>query len=345
MRLLLYLFSGITLLGIAGVVTHMVNPNNYLIEVMGVNFNFPVAVWVVLPGAILLLFTALHMAYHGIRSYMKTQKWQRDAASLEDALYWALVHEPKEQKYMTDEIKRSAKLLDKATLILNDSIEGTSDRLTKIVNILTKINNGEYVDLKENKLQKVFKEGNPYLIQNRLNRLQNDPGFVEEVMRSTIKYSPQVRRQALSIYAAKASFHEARKYADQFDAENFFVMLERLDQEEDMEVSSEILEKFFHAIKLKCSDYMRMARILRRHLRPEDNLALFKKLQKENPKAQNAYLYLLFEYELLDDVERYLDEQDEHEFVKFRALLELKRQNRRFKLEDLIDTDSICRNI
>jgi hypothetical protein len=323
----------------------MVNPNNYVLEVMGVHFNFPVAVWVALPAAVLLLFTVLHMAYHGMRGYMKKQKFQRDAASLEDALYWALLNEPKEQKYLLDEIKRSAVLLNKANLTMIDGVEGLSDRLTKVLNILNKIKNGEYVDLKENKLHKVFNEGNPYLIQNRLNRLKNDPTFVEEVMRSSVKYSEMVRKQALEIFARTTNFEHARKYAKQFDVANFFVLLERLDKEEDMGLTPDILEVFATELKLKCSDFVRMARIVKRHLRPEENLALFRKLQKENPKAQNAYLYLLFEYELLEEVERYLDEQDENDFIKFRALLELKKQNQRFKLEDLIDAESICRNI
>jgi len=345
MRLVLYVFAAVTLIGIAGVLTHMVNPNNYIIEVMGIHLDLPVAVWVMIPALIVLLFTVMYMIYHATRRYMRRQKWQRDMASLEDAIYWGLVNEPKEQKYFVDEVKRTAKVLDKANIDLRDGVEGVSDRLAKIINILTKIKNGEYVDLKEHKLHKVFNEGNPYLIQNRLNRLENDPQFVEEVMRSSVKYSNLVRKQALEIFARKATFEEARKYAKQFDVENFFVMLERLDKEEDMEITPQILKEFVSSLKLKCSDFVRMARIVRRHLRPEENLAFFRQLQKENPKAQNAYLYLLFEYELLDEVERYLEEQDDNEFVKFRALLELKRQNQRFKLEDLIDAESICRNV
>jgi hypothetical protein len=345
MRLILYIFAAVTLIGIAGVVTHMVNPDNYAVEVMGFHLNFPVAVWVAIPAVVLLLFTVVHMAYHGTRAYMRKQKWQRDVASLEDALYWALLNEPKEQKYLIDEIKRSATVLNKANLTLIDGVEGISDRLAKIINILNKIKNGEYVDLKENKLHKALKEGNPYLIQNRLNRLESDPQFVEEVMRSSVKYSDMVRKQALAIYARTATFEQARKYAKQFDIENFFTMLERLDKEEELEITPDILNEFVHSLKLKCSDFVRMARIVKRHLRPEENLSFFRKLQKENPKAQNAYLYLLFEYELLDEVERYLEEQDENDFIKFRALLELKKQNQRFKLEDLIDAESICRNV
>jgi len=345
MKLGLYIFAALTLMGIAGAVTHMVNPNHFLLEVMGVNLNFPIAVWVILPMFLLFLFTVIHMSYYGLKGYFKLKKWQHDAETIEDALYWSLVNEPKEQKYQVERLKRSAVILGKSNLAVTEGVEGLSERLTKIVNILNKIKNGEYVDLKEHKLLKVFNEGNPHLIQNRLNRLENDKEFVEEVMKSYSQFSPVVREHALVLFAQKESFFKARKFAKIFDVENFFTMLKRAAEDEDMGLTVEILDDFVEALKLKCADFVRVAKVTRCIFSPDQNLALFKRYQKENPKAQNAYLYLLFEYELLDEIAAYLDEQEEHEFMKYRALFELKKQDKRFKLEDLIDAESICKNI
>jgi hypothetical protein len=345
MKLGLYIFAALTLMGIVGSITHMVNPNNYMIEVMGINLNFPIAVWIILPMFLLLLFTVIHMFYYGLKSYFKLKKWQHDAETIEDALYWSLLNEPKEQKYMIEKIKSSAVILSRSNLTVVDGVEGLSDRLTKVVNVLNKIKNGEYVDLKEHKLFKVFNEGNPHLIQNRLNRLENDKEFVEEVMKSSSKFSPMVRQHALEIFAQRETFFKARKYAKVFDVENFFVMLNHAVDDEDMGLTTEILDDFVDALKLKCADFVKVGRITKKIFSPDQNLSLFRKYQKENPKAQNAYLYLLFEYELLDEIANYLDEQEEHEFMKYRALFELKKQDKRFKLEDLIDAETICKNI
>ena len=80
----------------------------------------------------------------------------------------------------------------------------------------------------------------------------------------------------------------------------------------------------------------------KKYFNPEENLTLFRGYQLDNPKAQNAYLYLLFEYELLDQVAIYLNEQEEHEFIKFRALWELKQEHTKYKLEDIIDIQTVC---
>lgn len=342
MRLGLYIFAALTLIAIVGALTYTINPNNFLVEVMGINFNLPISIWIVLPMVVLLAFTVIHMIYYSLKSYFKLKKWHRDAETLDDALYWSMVNEPKDQKYAIPEIASAALLLGKSKLEVLDSVEGLSPRLSKVLNLTNKIKNGEYVDLKENKMAKVFNEGNPLLIQNRLNRLTTDDKFVEDVMKSSTSFSDPVRVKALALFAAKESFFKARKYAKIFDIQNFFVMLERVENDEEMELTSEILDDFVSALKLSCNDYTKIAYITKKQFNPDDNLALFKKYQNDNTKAQHAYLYLLFEYELMDGVASYLDEQEDGEFIRARALYELKKSNKNYKTEDLIDIDTIC---
>lgn len=343
MRLGLYIFAALTLTAIIGAFAYTINPNNYIVEVMGINFNFPVAVWLVLPMILLLVFTVIHMLYYSLRSYFKLKKWQRDAETLDDALYWSMMNEPKEQKYAIPEVASAATLLGKANLNVTDAVEGLSPRLSKALNVVNKIKNGEYVDLKEHKMSKVFNDGNPILVHNRLNRLNADEKFVEEVMKSSSSYSNDVKAAALALFASRETFFKARKYAKIFDRKNFFVMLHRTQTEEDMELTSEILDDFVNALKLSCQDFANIANVTKKLFRPDDNLALFKKYQEHNPKAQNAYLYLLFEYELMDEVAAYLEEHDDSEFIRSRAILELKRENKNYKIEDLLDLDTVCK--
>ena len=342
MRLTLYIFAALTLVAIIGAFTYTMNPNNYLMEVMGINFNFPVAVWVVMPMILLLVFTTIHMFYYSLKSYFKLKKWQRDATTLDDALYWSMVNEPKEQKYSTPEVAAAANILGQSKIEVLDNVEGISPRLAKVYNIISKIKNGEYVDLKENKMSKVFNEGNPLLIQNRLNHLEVDDKFVEDVMKSSTSFSDPVRMRALHIFASKETFFKARKYAKVFNVESFLIMLNRLDVEEDLELTSDILDDFVSSLKLSCSEFTQIAYITKKHFKPDENLKLFKKYQNDNPKAQHAYLYLLFEYELMDEVAAYLEENDERDFMKGRALFELKKGNNNYKIEDLINIGNIC---
>lgn len=343
MRLGLYIFATLVLMGLIGAFTYSFNPDHYTLELMGINFSFPVAVWIVLPMFILFLFTLVHMFFYGLKNYFILKKWHKDTHTLEDALYWSLVNEPKEQKYGISEIGNSALLLAKASINVSDNIEGLTPRLARVVNIIQKIKNGEYVDLKEEKMAKVFNAGNPILIQNRLNCLDSDDNFVEGVMKSTSAYSDVVQSEALEMFASKKNFTQARKYAKVFDTKSFFVMLERVNSKDDLELSAEVLADFVKALNFKCEDFVRIAEVTKKYFKPEENLLLFRTFQLENDKAQNAFLYLLFEYELTEQTGAYLDEQEPYDFMKFRALYELKKQNGKYKLEDIIDINSVCK--
>jgi hypothetical protein len=340
MRLGLYTFAALTLIALIGAFVYTLELGTYRLELL--NISLPISVWVILPALLLFLFTVVHMLFYGTKNYFQLKKWTRDSEHLENALYWSLANEPKEEKYVMPEIKSSASLLSKASLTMSDNVEGLSPRLARLANYIQKIKNGEYIDLKENKLSKVFNDGNPILIQNRLNRLESDDKFVEDVMRATTSYSKAVQAEALRIFASKVDFVQARKYAKVFDVENFMVMLNRINQDDNLNLSSDILTEFVDALELKCADYIKIAVITKKYFKPEENLLLFREYQAKDEKAQNAYLYLLFEYELLDQVSTYLDEHEEDDFIKFRALYTLKKEHNGYQLEDIIDIDSLC---
>ena len=343
MRLALYIFATLALMGTVSAFTYSITPEYYAIELLGINFNFPIAAWVVAPMVLLFIFTLIHMFVYGLKNYFILKKWQKDTSTLEDALYWSLVNEPKEQKYSIDALGGSAVLLGKASLQVSDNVEGLTPRLARVVNIIHKIKSGEYVDFKEEKMAKVFNAGNPILIQNRLNRLKSDEKFIEEVLKSASSYSPQVQAEALRVFASKVDFIKARKYAKVFDIESFFIMLDRVTAEDMLELTPEILTEFVHALEMKCQDFIKIASITKKYFNPEENLTLFRTYQIENAKAQNAYLYLLFEYELLEQVGLYLQEHEDDDFIKFRALYTLKQEHdNNYRLRDIIDITTIC---
>jgi len=340
MKLGLYTFAALTFILLIGAFVYTLELGFYTLEI--INFKLPITIWVILPLLLLFLFTISHMLFYGLRNYFQIKKWKRDTDTLEDALYWSLVNEPKEQKYAMSEVGESASLLGKSSLSVADNVEGLSPRLAKVVNIIQKIKNGEYVDLKEEKMAKVFNNGNPILIQNRLNCLASDEKFVEGVMKANSDYSDVVQKEALAIFSRKANFEQARKFTKVFDVKHFLVMLNRVSSEDNLGLNKEVLSSFIEDLKLSCGDFIKIAEVTKKYFKPDENLALFNGYQKDDDKAQNAYLYLLFEYELMDQVGAFLEEQEENEFVKFRALYQLKGENAKYKLEDIVDIHAVC---
>ena len=342
MRLGTYFFSGLVFIAIATGVTYFFYPGYHSLTVLGVTINLPVALWMALPLLLLFLLTLLHMTYHGTRGYFQRRKWVRDAEELKEALYWSLLQEPKEHHFSMPKMKEGAPLLNVSRIQVVGNIHGLSDKLMQTIEWVKKIENGEYVDLRSKKVERFLSKENPLMIRNQINRIAHERGFAEDVLQARESYDPSVAERALDVMVEREDLYKLKRFLPMMEKKHLFTLLGRIDRKEDIGFSPEMARVFTAHFPLECPDYIRLLRTALRRFTPDENLALFKELAKEKESAQSAYLYLLFEYEMLDEAEKFLEEHGENEFKPFRALLILKREKHHFRIDDLIDADIAC---
>jgi len=103
-----------------------------------------------------------------------------------------------------------------------------------------------------------------------------------------------------------------------------------------------MIGSFIAELPFGCKEYMHLARICLKKFSPDTNLSMFKAFQKRDEKASQSYLYLLFEYEMLDAVEEFLSEYGQKEFVRFRALHTLKKMNNKYNVEGMVGSYAVC---
>ena len=344
MRLGLYIVASIILMVIVGSVVYSIIPTNYSYNYFGFPIDFPIAVWIVLPMILLMVASVVHMMFYNTKTFFKFKKWEKATATLDDALYWSLLNEPKAQKYNVPQLKKTASLLSVSTVKVDGAVDDLSEKLRGALGIISEIDRGEYVDLKSKKLDRVLSSKNPLVLKNLMNRIDKEENFSEEVLQSKSMYDESIFNEALNKFALTHNFVKARKYANVFDKKSFFILLERVTREENLGFNRDILDEFVVALEpeLQCSDYLKAAIITMKHFSPNENLLLWRDYQDKYPKAEIAYLYLLFDYELIDQAGEYLNEHDEEDFKRFRALYDLKKEHKKYKITDLMDVRHIC---
>lgn len=344
MRLGLYIIASIILMAIVGVFVYTINPGNYTYNELGFPVELPIALWVLLPMAILMLASLLHMMFYGTKNFFKFKKWERDTDTLDDALYWALLNEPKAHKFNLPQLKETASLLSVSNIKLNGKVESSSEKLKEALSIIEDINRGEYVDLRAKKLSKLLSSTNPLFKQNILNRLDKDESFAEEIIQDRLSYDDNIFKIALNRFASVTTFAQAQKYINLFDKSSFLILLERVNSEDNLGLTKEIFDKFIIELEesLDCSDFLRFSTVMMRELSPVENLDLWKDYQSKYSKAEIAYLYLIFEYEMIDKAGEYLQEHGDDDFKRFRALYDLKKEHKKYKITDLMDIRHIC---
>ena len=344
MRLGLYLIASIILMAIVGIFVYTINPSNYSISQFGLSFTMPIAVWIIVPMLALMFASGVHMMFYGTKNFFKFKKWEKDTASLDDALYWSLLNEPKAHKFNLPILKQTASLLDVSCVKVDGAVDDISDKLRGALTLVTEIQRGEYVDLKVRKLDKVLSRDNPLVIQNLLNRLSKEESFAEEVLQSKESHSEELFNEALKNFSLKTTFPKAEKYVNIYTKESFFTLLTRSTNENDLGLTKDTLDTFIVALesKLVCGDYLKIATLMMGELSPDENLKLWREYENKYADAQIAYLYLLFDYEMIEKAGEYLDEHDEKDFKRFRALFDLKKEHKKYKITDLMNIRHIC---
>jgi len=344
MRLGLYIIASILLMAIVGIFIYMVNPGNYTYNELGFPLELPIALWVVLPMFALMLASLLHMIFYGTKNFFKFKKWESDTNTLDDAVYWALLHEPQVHKFNLPQLKQTASLLSVSSINVIGKVENNSEKLEEALAIVSAIQSGEYVDLKAKKLSRVLSAGNPLVKQNMLNRLEHDESFAEEIIQDRLSFDDSLFTTALKKFAKTTTFIQAQKRLELFDRESFMILIGRVTEKDDLGLTKDILDKFIVSLEssLECGDYLKMSTLMMKKLSPYENLLVWKEYQSTYHKAEIAYLYLLFEYEMIDKAGEYLREHGENDFKRFRALYELKKEDKKYKITDLMNIHHIC---
>jgi len=344
MRLGLYIIASIILMAIVGIFVYTINPGNYSYNELGFPIELPIAAWMVMPMFLLMLASVVHMMFYGTKNFFKFKKWEKDTDTLDDALYWSLLHEPKAHKYNLPQLKKTVSLLSVANVKVDGAVDDISEKLRGALSLISEIERGEYVDLKLKKLSKVLSKNNPLVIKNLMNHIEKDETFAEEVLQAKNSYDESIYNLALDKFANTANFYKAQKYLKLFKKENFITLIGRVTREDDLGLTKDILDEFIRALesKLECSDYLKISTITTKQLSPDENLALWREYEGKYPKAEIAYLHLLFEYEMIDKAGEYLAEHGMEEFKRFRALYDLKKEHKKYKITDLMNIRHIC---
>ncbi len=336
-----------SLLFIAAVVVgvYMITPATFSFELFGINMpKLPVAVWVAIPVALIVLASVAHMMFHSTKNFFASRKYRTDLRKLEDAIYWSLIKEPTSVNYSDDELKKSAALLSEAYIEpISVDTSDISLKIKEVAKVILRINSGEYVDLKMQKFTKHLSANNPIILKNEFNHLDSSREYALKVADFHDKYSDSIVEVALDKIAESEDFYTLKKYAKLIGKERFFKVLDRSQSDEKLELNVDLLKSFISEYELECRDYYKLAEVVLSKFEPDSALALFKELVSQDEEANSGYIYLLFKYEMIDKAKDILEEHSTDEYKAFRALLILKKSKYNFKSKDILTVDNVCK--
>ncbi|PHR57836.1 MAG: hypothetical protein COA44_05010 [Arcobacter sp.] len=290
----------------------------------------PVSVLVLLPVFILYIASIFHMFYYSVKSFFHLRNYKKDYEMLVDMIMDELLNKDHHYNFKTKPYQLLAKVLENTSMSVDDDIELTeNEKVNNILKILTDIKSGKVVDLK-----KLYLDGdNPLSIQNQKNRMMTLDLSSEEILNKSESYTEDILEKAYENYAATAPMFAIEKYQEYITKDALFIILARVNSEENtLEVSNESLLELMRRLVLVKADYLSISKELSIHMIPEQRTKLFEVLAEQDEEAHEAYLYTLFDLEMIDTAKEFLETQTEEEAMKFRAYLALKESGHNFNI-------------
>jgi hypothetical protein len=206
-----------------------------------------------------------------------------------------------------------------------------NDKLNKVLSIIDDIKNGKVVDLKSYGL----KPTNALVMQNNRNKYKNGFLNAENILTKSENYTEAFCKEVYTEYIKIASFVAIEKHKKFLDKSSLLTVLERINADKNkLEISNESLGLLFESMDLKSKDYIDISVALsNNNMDPEQRIKLFETLSEKNEVVMEAYLYTLFDLEMVSLAKEILDHSLEGEYLKFKAYSDLKEMNKQYSID------------
>lgn len=330
-----YTVASILLIIIVGwYVYAFVTQGSFAVEFFGIQLpSMSIAVLVVLPLFVLYIASMLHMGFYSLLGGFEHRKFDKDFDKYIDSVVDAyLGKQVRNHVYKTDRYKLLGGVMDNSVLMANPTLKAdtSNEKINNIINLISDINDGKVVDLKKFNL----KITNQLAILNQKNMYKNGDISAEEILSSNGKYAEAIFDEVYADFVKTSPLYEIEKYKKYISKESLFEILARINADENtLEISNESLITLFASLELEAGDYIKISSILSKSMIPEQRMKLFETLSEETENATGAYLYTLFDLEMISLADELLQNTQQNEYLNFKSYRALKDCGKNFSIE------------
>lgn len=294
--------------------------------------SLPIALWAVIPAFLLYIATILHMSFYTILGSFKLRKYEKDYEKLLDAIMDIYLGKAdKHTSFKTQRYQLLASLIDNTTFFPNRELVANTpnEKINTVMKLIEDISNSNVVDLKKYSLP----SNNALVIQNERNRYKKGGISAEDILSHPSKYDKSLCSEVYVDFVKTAPFYAVEKYKEFLTKESLFEILRRVNAESfTLEVSNEELIQLFDKLDLTAKDYIEASSILSASMMPEQRMKLFETLSEDKENAMDAYLFTLFDLEMLAPADEILENSQPTEYLNFKSYRALKECNRHFNI-------------
>ncbi|MFZ9659099.1 MAG: hypothetical protein ACO29X_00935 [Arcobacteraceae bacterium] len=303
------------------------------IDGLGINKTLPIYIWIIMPALVLFVATLVHMIFYGTKSYLQRNAIKKDISKMTMILNDRLLDKKSSLFLKTPELREIAEILNTVEIKIPVKYFEESPLIAGTVNTIKALNDGKYIPAKELKLA----EDNVWAIKNTKNRLSIDDNYAIDVLKNASNYETEIIEFAFDIVLENKPLETIKKLTGNLILTNHMIMkLLQKDSEQLALTNHEILD-YLKNNSFTNSDLVTIARNYKTTMQPEQLLKLFEDISAQNEYFTSSYLYILFEYQMLEKAREILVNSQKNEYIMYKALMDLKDNGKyNYNIDDFI---------
>ena len=323
---------------VGGFVYTYVSKDTTTIDFFGIPLPaLSIAIWVIIPLVVLYIASVLHMTFYSLLGTLNTRKYEKDHEKLLDLIIDAyLGKKDRSHTFKTPPYSLLGRLLDNSTIFPNGEITFKFDnektqKMTAVLNDINAIKSGEVCDLKAYNLSME----NQLVIQNERNKYKKGELTAEDILSNSTKYAEALNKEVYADFAKITSLVNIQKYKALLTKEALYSILSRVNADDfTLEISNEDILELIKMLDLDTKKLIKLSSFISTGtMIPDQRIKLFEILCENDDNATAAYLYTLFDLEMLDPAYEILDSSQPDEYMNFKAYRALKESHKNFSIE------------
>ncbi len=306
------------------------------INVLGYTLpTLSIAYLIMIPMAVLYIASLGHMVFYSILEGFRLRKYDADYEKIKKAIADAFLgKEDRNHIFATPRYKLLGSIVDNVIIYPNKLTSTTveldeDENIRKTLKIIEDIKKGDVVDLKKFSLSL----SNDLVIQNNRNRYKKAQLSAEDILSKPEEYTSDFLKEVYLDFVEVSPLYNIENFKTFMTKEALYKILARTHTEENkIEISVESLIKLLETLELDSKDYIEISIELSFGMIPEQRIKLFETLSDTNDEAMEAYLFTLFDLEMIEAADAILEISQPDEYLNFKAYRVLKESHKNFNI-------------
>ncbi len=328
MKIRIFIFVSIVYIAFISIVAFFLDLGEYTLSIENFSLSLPTAIWFVLPLLLYFILALLHLSFYSLLTVFKFRNFSKDSEKFGDFIKDLLLEKESKISFRTKEFKQVAVFVK--SLKTREKIPDFK-HFNELLALLEKIKDGEYVNLNKFRLEST----NPLYLQNEKNHFKKDINYAYSKIKNSDRIGDELEQAAFELLLEKGTYEQIKNIKVPKSTKQVLALIERF-KNKDLKLSAVEFEVLLQSADFNEREYVNIAKMSVGLLNPDAILSIFLKIQNQKSEALRAYLYLLAEFSMFDELLERV-KKDEKRFADFKAVLALREKNIKIDLNRLID--------